>query len=171
MNKTFTTCKEKVFQGLFMQHLDGLRNFIFFKSGNTGFSEDTAQEAFMRLWQNCAKVPIESAKSFLYTTANNLFLDNVKHKKVVFKFQQQTTPPTTTQQTPQYLMEEQEFKQKLEKAIAELPESQREVFLMNRIEKLKYREIADRLGISQKAVEKRMSKALLELRTSLNVTL
>ena len=61
-------------------------------------------------------------------------------------------------------MEEQEFKNQLEKAIEALPENQREVFLMNRIDKMKYREIAEALGISQKAVEKRMHKALLELR-------
>jgi len=35
---------------------------------------------------------------------------------------------------------------------------------MNRIEKLTYREIAERLELSVKAVEKRMHKALLELR-------
>jgi RNA polymerase sigma factor (sigma-70 family) len=61
-------------------------------------------------------------------------------------------------------LEEQEFKQQLEKAISDLPEGQREVFLLNRIDKKTYREIAEMLGVSVKAIEKRMHKALKALR-------
>ncbi|MEO0626668.1 MAG: sigma-70 family RNA polymerase sigma factor, partial [Bacteroidota bacterium] len=67
-------------------------------------------------------------------------------------------------ESPGFKMEETEFYQQLQSAIAALPEKNRIVFLMNRIDKLTYREIAERLEISQKAVEKRMSKALVELR-------
>ena len=52
--------------------------------------------------------------------------------------------------------------------IADLSEEQREVFLLNRIEDKKYREIAELLGVSQKTVEKRMSAALKILREKLN---
>ena len=69
--------------------------------------------------------------------------------------------------TPQFHMEEQEFGEKLNRILAKLPDGSREVFLMNRIEKIKYDEIAERLGISVKAVEKRMSKALSILRAEL----
>ena len=54
-------------------------------------------------------------------------------------------------------------RERLENAIAALPDTQRDVFLMNRIEKLTYREIAERLSVSVKAIEKRMSKALKQL--------
>ena len=65
-------------------------------------------------------------------------------------------------------MEYAEFKNELETAINDLPEGQKEVFLMNRIDKLTYKEIAERLGVSQKAVEKRMHKALLKLKNLLD---
>ena len=61
-------------------------------------------------------------------------------------------------------MEEEEFRKRLEEGISNLPEGQRVVFLMNRIDKKKYREIAEELNISVKAVEKRMHKALVALR-------
>jgi RNA polymerase sigma-70 factor (ECF subfamily) len=48
-----------------------------------------------------------------------------------------------------------------------MPEKQRTVFLMNRIDELKYKEIADQLGLSVKAIEKRMSQALEHLKTHL----
>ena len=63
-----------------------------------------------------------------------------------------------------FLLEEKEFMQKLENAIASLSEKQREVFLLNRIDKKTYTEIAVFLDISKKAVEKRMHNALKVLR-------
>jgi RNA polymerase sigma-70 factor (ECF subfamily) len=49
----------------------------------------------------------------------------------------------TNNQSPEYLLEEEKFKLKLQNAISSLTEAQREVFLMNRIDGKKYREIAD----------------------------
>ena len=66
-------------------------------------------------------------------------------------------------------MQESEFKLRLEQAISELPETQREVFLMNRIDKLTYAEIAERLGVSVKAIEKRMGKALKHMRLKIKL--
>lgn len=166
MEKNDATCDPQSFRKLYDQFADSLRNFVYYKSGDTGFAEDATQESFLRLWKNCASVPFEKAQSYLFTVANRLFLDKIKHQKVQLKFKNHSRQ-MATQETPEYLLEEQEFKAKLEKAISELPEGQRTVFLMNRVDKLKYREIAESLGISQKAVEKRMHKALLVLRSKI----
>ncbi len=163
MKSRDSTCDQNSFRKLYEQHADAIRNFIFYKSGNTAFAEDTVQESYLRLWKKCASVPFEKAKSFLFTVANHLFLDRLKHQKVQLKFAAQQ-PADSTNESPEFLLEEQEFKQKLEKVISALPEQQRVVFLMNRIDKMKYKDIAAALGISQKAVEKRMHKALLILR-------
>ena len=146
-----------------MGQAEALRNFMYYKTGNLAQAEDFVQDAFSKLWENCAKVPIEKAKSFLFTVANNLFLNQVEHKKVVLKFKNR---PQKQQSdiTPHFLLEEEEFRQRLEQAIADLPEGQRIVFLMNRMDKKTYREIAEILEISVKAVEKRMHKALSALR-------
>ena len=53
---------------------------------------------------------------------------------------------------------------KLQNAISDLKEGQREVFLLSRIDKKTYKEIAEMLSISVKAVEKRMTLALKQLR-------
>ncbi len=157
------TCNPEYFSAFFESHADALRNYIYYKSGDTGFAEDTVQESFLRLWNNCAKVPLSKAKSFLYTTATNIFRDLLKHKKVQLKFAEKPAQ-TSTSQDPEYLMQEKEFKSKLDQVINSLPDDQRTVFLMNRIDKLKYREIAEILGLSQKTIEKRMHNALLIIR-------
>lgn len=151
------------FKTLYDRYYDAIRNFLYYKSGNMHLAEDLTQDAFMILWKKRQSIDPDKVKSYLYTIANNLFLNEVKHQKVVMKFNQQPVT-TTSNETPQYVMEEDEFRQKLESAISGLPEKNRVVFLMNRIDKLTYKEIAERLGLSVKAVEKRMHKALLELR-------
>ena len=163
MDKDKNVCNPKVFREVFNKNAETLRNFMYYKCGDIDLAEDFVQESFVKLWDNCSKVIEEKAKSFLFTVANNLFLNNVAHQKVVLKHQQ-VARPHTTNESPEFLLEEKEFMLKLEKAIQELPEKQREVFLLNRIDKKKYKEIADLLDISVKAVEKRMSQALKTLR-------
>ena len=82
---------------------------------------------------------------------------------MVLKYQQQK-PKHYTNETPQFIMEGDEYMQKLQKALANLSEAQRTAFMMNRVEGKKHKEIAERLGISQKAVEKRIYGALKKLR-------
>jgi len=158
-----SVCQEEVFNSVFTTHAESLVNYMYYKSGDYSAAEDLMQDAFSTLWTKCAKVSVEKAKSFLFTVANNKFLNNVKHQKVVLKFEQ-LGHTQLSNQTPQFLMEEAEFKERLETAIAALTEGQRTVFLMNRIDKMTYKEIAAKLDLSVKAIEKRMHKALTELR-------
>lgn len=163
---TKSVCEQSVFEKVFNTHSKTLRNFIYFKCGDADQADDLVQDAFVKLWNNCAKVSFEKAKSYLYTVANNAFLNEVAHKKVVLKYQKSVTN-VATHENPEFIYREKEFQKELDKAIANLSEKQREVFLLNRIEKKKYREIAEMLGISVKAVEKRMHGALVSLRSEI----
>ncbi len=146
-----------------------VRNFLFYRLGSLEQARDFTQEAFVRLWNNCAKVATEKARSFLFTTANRLFLDEADHRKVVLKFQQRSgVTESRMESNPEYLYRHREFKEQLEAAISSLPEKQRVVFLMSRIDKCPNKEIADMLDISVKAVEKHITSALKALKTSMD---
>ena len=69
------------------------------------------------------------------------------------------------------MLEEKQFKEKLTRSLNQLSSKERTVFLMNRIDDLTYREIAERLDITQKAVEKRMHQALKKLNELLSIDL
>ncbi len=163
MSEKKSVCESKVFEELYSAHSKSLYNFAFYKSGNTAQSEDLVQEAFIKMWNNCAKVVFEKAKSFLFTVVNNLFLNQVAHQKVVLSYNL-IGRKETTNESPEFILEEKEFMDKLQNAISDLTDGQREVFLLNRIDKKTYKEISELLSISVKAVEKRMHLALKQLR-------
>lgn len=159
-------CEESVFSRIYQKWGQALFNFIRYKTKDIDQANDLVQEAFITLWDHCADVSPEKAKSYLYTVANRKFLNQVAHLKVVQKHQSET-PSEIHQENPEYLMEHQEFEIKLEQAIDALPEGQKEAFLMNRIDHMTYGEIASALEISVKAVEKRMHLALKTLRSEI----
>jgi len=161
-------CNETYFNEFYLQHIQSASNFAFYKSGDKDSALDLVQDAFSKIWENCSKIDFNKAKTYLFTTVNNLFLNSVKHHKVVMEYAKAVPYQEATNQSPEYLLEEEEFKQKLQYTISLLSDAQREVFLLNRIEGKKYREIAELLGISQKAVEKRMSGALKILREKID---
>ena len=136
---------------------------MYYKCGSEQQAEDIVQDAFIKLWKNCAKVIFTKAKSYLYTVANNMFLNEVAHQKVILKYKKQM-PSSISNETPEFVLRQKEFQEKLQRTIAKLPDGQREVFLLNRIDKKTYVEIAEIIGLSVKAVEKRMHKALILLR-------
>jgi RNA polymerase sigma-70 factor (ECF subfamily) len=156
-------CDETLFSSIFNRYSKELHNFLYYKFGERLNPKDKVQEAFIKLWQNCGKVKPNKAKSYLYTIANNLMLNEAAHQKVVLNYRKLPTKDHTNE-NPEFLMEEQQYMEKLQKAISNLSEAQRTAFLMNRIEGKKHLEIANILGISSKAVEKRIYGALANLR-------
>jgi len=77
---------------------------------------------------------------------------------------------TNTGRSPEDMAVFKELKETYKRVLAAMPEKQRVVFLMSRMDELKYHEIAQRLNISIKAVEKRMTKALAEFRKAMTTT-
>jgi len=133
-------CEDRMFDSVFKKYSKDLNNFLYYKYGGSLNPKDKVQDAFIKLWENCAKVTPGKAKSFLFTTANNMMLNETKHQKVVLKFKE-TKPKSYTNESPEFLMQEKEYKVKIENAISNLTEAQRVAFLMNRIEGKRFKEI------------------------------
>lgn len=160
-------CDEKTFDSFFKDQARSLTSYLYYKFGSKNLAQDIAQEAFIKLWHKCAEVPVKKARGFLYTVAANLGTSAKRHDQVKLKYQEKAikvSVATMDNESPEYLILEKEFMEKLTGAIAQLPEKQREAWLLNRVEKKTYREIAEMMGVSVKAVEKLMHKALQKLR-------
>lgn len=160
------TCEETVFARLYEHHSKDLRDFIYYKYGQEDTASDKMQEAFARLWEKCAEVLPSKARSFLFTVANNLMLNELKHRKVVMKYQMEK-PDEAHGEDPESLMRQEEFLKQYQQALSELTEEQRTAFLLNKAEGKKHQEIADMLGITRKVVEYRIYTAFNHLRSRL----
>ena len=161
--------KQKEFKDFFEINFDPLRSFIYYHCGDTDLATDIAQEVFVRVWEKQFDIQNPKIKGLLFKMAREMYISRYRRDKVAkkyidsIKFNYEETLAVDTN------IEYDELRQRYEEALFKLPATQREVFLMSRNEKLKYSEIAERLEISVKAVEKRMSAALAYLRNVLNV--
>lgn len=152
------------FEIVFDEYYRPIKNFLYYKLADIELAEDITQEVFIKTWDKRDTVLMDTVKSYLYKIANNLVINHFNSGKKRFELKLQDHDRTVSE-SPQYEMEKAEFAATLNKAIENLSEAQREVFLMNRIDDLTYKEIAERLEISVKAVEKRMQGALESLRS------
>jgi len=168
--ENYSRLTEVEYRKAFDEYFVSLRNFLYFKTSDEGLSEDLAQDAFVKLWENRDRIDKKTLKSYLYTIGGNLAINYMKRRQLQFKFQRVQTD-RNSKETPEFLMQMREYEQKLKEVIALMPDGSREVFLMNRLEDMKYKEIAERLGISVKAIEKRMSKALKIVKEQLGVSI
>ncbi len=139
---------------------------MYYTCNNISTAEDIVQEAFVKLWENCSSIIFDQALFFLKRVSKNHFYNTKRHDKIILKFRESSSSrkKDTDNETPLFILEEKEFALKVKNTIASLPDKEREVFLLNRIDKLKYKEIADFLGISIKTVEKHISRALKTIR-------
>jgi len=155
-------CNETVFKSVYLSWHKPLQHFLQTRGLDLETAADKVQDCFVRLWNNCAKVSEEKAKSYLFTTAANLQIDQFRKSKVQLKYLGQLREKISFVDG-QYQMEHDEFKAKLEAVINSMPQASKEVFIMSRFDEMSYKEISEAIGIGVKAVEKRMSKALAHL--------
>lgn len=160
-------CDENLFSNIYSKYIQDLNDFLYYKYGELLNPQDKAQEAFIKLWENCSKVSPDKAKSFLFTVANNLMLNEVKHQKVVLKHQL-IKVNNTDNESPEFVLEQKQYLEKYQKALENLSEVQRVAFLLNRVEGKKHSEVAEILGITLRAARKRIYNAVENLRKEID---
>ena len=159
----------KVFESLFKQWYEPLCRYAHSILNNQEEAEDVAQKTFCKLWDTHDKLEIHtSMKSYLYKMVHNTCLNTIKQWQLQSKHQEiiannSVTAVNLVEQSLGY----KELNQKIELAIAALPERCREVFLLSRMQHYSYAKIAETLQISPNTVETQMVKALKVLRIKL----
>ncbi|MDX1364964.1 MAG: RNA polymerase sigma-70 factor [Arenibacter latericius] len=135
-----------------------------------------AQNAFINLWENRRKIlKINGIQSFLYTSAKSECLNLLRHKKVVQKYNSQQLHLKEITINREILnslkfdsLTLKELEELIDRSIQELPEQSRLVFIKKRFENKKNKEIAIEMGISEKAVEANMTRAIKRLKLGLS---
>ena len=162
---------KEAFKDIFNDHFDTVRNYIFYRSGDTELATDIAQETFLKIWEKRFDLDSGKIKGLLFKIAGGLFINQYRKQKSIIKFNKSIdtrNDERSHEDSPENEFEFKELKLKYEKTLSNLTEKQRIVFMMSRYDGMKYREIAENLSISIKTVEKRMSNTLTILKQALN---
>ncbi len=166
---------EQFFQNSYARLLNYAKLFI----KDEGVATDMVQESFIHFWDKRKELRTgKSIESLIFTSVRNRCLNYLRDKDTYnkhlenFKVEQSVDIQYLTQYD--FLGSEQEsieelIAKELEISINKLPEKCRQVFLMNKKDGKKQKEIAEELGISQKAVEKHIATAKTKLKESLEL--
>lgn len=132
-------------------------------------SENLTQDVFLNLWENRHKVEKDSSiKSYVFTITFNSAISIIRKKARESQFVEYLKSIQEISEDPVNVeLEYNELSKTLDGIINALPQRQKEVYLLQRVEGLKYSEIAERLNISVNTIENHMSRALKTIRRKL----
>lgn len=142
-------------------------------------AENIVQDTFLFLWENQERFQsVRNLNAFLYTLIKNRCIDFLRVKvseakrneKVQDRFERefQLKLDSLSYIDVDHLSEE-DVEKLIDEALNSLPEKCRQIFMLSRIDGLKYKEIAERLGVSVNTIENQISIALRKLRVRLKI--
>jgi RNA polymerase sigma-70 factor (ECF subfamily) len=136
---------------------------------STELAEEIVQEVFLKLWLKRETMDeVERLDAFLFTIARNLTLDALRklsHEIVAKKHF--SSEASYSENTIDHALQETQYAELLEQAVALLPPQQKQVFHLAKVEGLSHEAIAEQLNISRLTVKAHMAKALQSIRTHL----
>lgn len=148
---------------------------LYVRDGHT--VQDILMECYAYVWEHRDEIDLSgNVEAYMFTMIKHKCLDHLLHLSRRQGVEEQLSSDarweldmsiTTLRAFDPLWIYDKEVRARIEKAIASLPENTRRIFVMNRVDGMTYREIAESLGISVKTVEAHISKALKTLRGSL----
>ena len=171
----------EAFRALILRHRIGVTSFAYKYVGDAGAAEDVFQDTFLRLIQQAARYKAQAKfTTLLYTIARNLCIDHLrkmehrKHQSLSAGGGENDEETDTLENIlpgknveAERTVFRKEMQKALKKAIDNLPEEQREVFILREFQDLRFREIAKITRTTTNTVKSRMRYALANLRKEL----
>jgi len=163
------------FEDLIERHQSLVAGTIARMLGSNSDVEDIAQQVFIRVWKSAGRY-VARAKftTWLLKITRNLVFNELRRSKRHALVPLQTKPgaeemplPDQVARAPDASLLETELQQAIERAIVQLPESQRMALILRRYEEMSYEQIAEILDLSVPAVKSVLFRARTELRERL----
>ncbi len=160
---------EPEFEKIFRSYFTVLSNIAYSVVKDKDQAKDVVQQVFIKFWDKRNSINIRNEiKSYLHRAVINTSLNYIeRNKKLKLEDDFSSFDRSEDSDPGKSELKQQKLAVNIKNAIAELPEKCQLVFSLSRYEGMTNREIAEYLGISLKAVEKHVSRALRELRVTL----
>ena len=160
---------EQIFAEIYRKHYSELCIYALRFLKDEDEAEEIVQEIIFKLWEQREQLEsVNSLRSYLYRSVHNRCLNYIKHQIHKNKYSDKAyleMKKLEMESAEDY--NNKELEQRVHAAISELPDRCKEVFQLSRFEGKKNKEISEHLGISVKAVEANITRALTSLRSSL----
>ena len=136
-------------------------------------TKDILQKVFVKIWDIRNKLPTDiKLSSYLYQIVKNELINHISHSKVVDKYlESMSSYAVSYVADTDHVIRKKQLQDIIEKEIQNLPDKMREIFQLSRTQYLSHKEIAEKLGISEKTVKNQISNALNLLRNKLPLLL
>jgi RNA polymerase sigma-70 factor (ECF subfamily) len=159
------------FQELADRYHDRLLNFIYRTIGDRDRSEDLVQETFVRVYRHLHRFdPTKKFSTWIYTIASNLAKNELRNRSrnpmVLFQAIKKNWDADhrplqweDSSYSPDDLFRKRHLREKVEEAVAQLPEHHRVVFVLREMEGKTYEEISEITGVTLGTVKSRLNRA------------
>lgn len=125
---------------------------------------DLRQEVYTRIYESAARARPQQPKAFLFATARHLMIDRQRRSRVVSIEPMGDFEPSNVylidEVSPERWASTRQALKRMMQALDRLPDRCREVVWLRRVDELSQKEVALRLGISEKTVEKHLAKGM-----------
>lgn len=160
----------KAFEAIYRYYFSNLAQFVLRYVGSKRAAEDLIQNVFSSLWENREKVePKGTLRAYLYSAARYQAYNHISRKKGGEHINLESLHSLESKPAfPEEQIEYKEFSAAFYRAVQQMPEKRRHIYLLHRENHLTYREIADVLNISIKTVETQMSRSIKYLTKKLS---
>ena len=150
-----------------------LMNYFLRRVRDRAEAEDLTQEVFLRIVRRPGDEPLENAEVFLFSIAANLLRDRARRAQTRHAADHRSldapgedlagSPSLIEDRAPERVLMSQQSLAEVLRALDELGERTRDIFILYKLEKMKHREIGALYGLSASAVEKYVRKATAHL--------
>ena len=172
---TTSETRTEIFTKLFAESRQALHRYIRRFVGSSETANEIVQEAFLRTYRQ--RESVTTLRAFLFSTARNLAANEYRHRRTVERSALgdfDDSRVKTEHESPETALLRDERNRLIQEAIDRLPPQCRAAFALRVFHECSYKEVADRLGISAKTVEKHIARGLHEthsyLKRRYNVT-
>jgi RNA polymerase sigma-70 factor (ECF subfamily) len=161
----------KAFGALYEKYHKSLYGFALYLSKNSSEAEDLVQNVFVAVWETRKSIDVEkSFHTYLFIIARHRFYDMLRRKIAENRYARYVLQQYDASSEPGYFehhLEEKELNMLINTLLNRIPERRRLIFKMNRDSKLSYKQIAQKLQISENTVDSQIRNALNFLRKEL----
>lgn len=160
------------FNQLFRSYYKPLVRFCFRFVADDDMAAEIVQDLFVKLWAGREKLSFNSSfESYMLRSVQNAAITYINKERSHAEANLRVFSDESDNNDPSETLQSNNLEESYRQILKTMPEKRREVFLASRFDGLKYAEIAEKLGISQKTVEAQMSAAIKQLREGLKAYL